>query len=269
MVDWNDPDLEEKSGMLSERLLYIIVGLYGIASEAAFIPMAFAPIHHRSIQLLDRDRFACDHDKYDDQNVDYLEHQLLAALLASSPLTRSLYSVATVRASTRNGVCMTSFVNPAYAGAVPVYSMFHDCALLVFTIVGLWRIPSSSTLWKTLVTQGVIYFVINLAANIVALVLNRLNLNPIMNNIFSIPTICICTIASSQVVLSLLRASPDDDSDSASSVKSPPLMTDFTVPQFPSVAEPEEGIRLESPQVLHGPQLSNGTRYPVLANETF
>ncbi|KAG1797906.1 uncharacterized protein BJ212DRAFT_1404992 [Suillus subaureus] len=133
--------------------------------------------------------------------------------------------------------------------------MSYDLALLIFTIIGLLRMPSSSALWKTLVKQGVIYFVLNFLANLILLVLNRLNLNrktvtalstltqcissAIMNVIFGMPAACICTVASNRVVLSLLRPSPNCESGGASSAEVPPLTTDFTVTMLwsPSVAE--------------------------------
>jgi hypothetical protein len=48
--------------------------------------------------------------------------------------------------------------------------MFYDALLLLFTVVGLLRMPSTSALWKTLVKQGVMYFVVNLIVNIALLV---------------------------------------------------------------------------------------------------
>jgi len=116
--------------------------------------------------------------------------------------------------------------------------LLYDLVLVVFSVIGLFRMPSpSSTLWKKLVKQGVIYFFLNVLANMILLVLNRLNLNTVMNSMFSMPAVCVCTIASSQVVLSLLRPSPDSESDNSSSAKVPPLTTDFTVSGFQSMAE--------------------------------
>lgn len=48
--------------------------------------------------------------------------------------------------------------------------MLYDLLLLAFTVVGLWRMPSNSALWKTLVKQGMMYLIINLLANTVLLV---------------------------------------------------------------------------------------------------
>ncbi|KAG2122669.1 hypothetical protein BD769DRAFT_1473747 [Suillus cothurnatus] len=164
--------------------------------------------------------------------------------------------LATARAFNVNGVCVIDFSNPAYLSAVVIYGMLYDLALLVFTVIGLLRMPSSSTLWKKLVKQGVVYFILNFVANLILLALNSLNLNPIMNAIFAVPAACICTIASSRVVLSLLLPSSDhESSENASSVKAPPLTSGFTVtvPWSLSVDEAQESISLESPQVLHHP----------------
>ncbi|KAG2122654.1 hypothetical protein BD769DRAFT_964967 [Suillus cothurnatus] len=153
--------------------------------------------------------------------------RILLVLLSLGHWT--LLTLSTARASTMNGVCVMNFVNPTYASAVVIYVMLYDLALLVFTVIGLLRMPSSSTLWKKLVKQGVVYFILNFAANLILLALNRLNYNPMMNTIFAMPAACICTIASNQVVLSLIRPSSDHESDSTSSAKMPPLTSDFSV----------------------------------------
>jgi len=144
--------------------------------------------------------------------------------------------LASARASDGRGVCMVESVNHAYSTATVMYGMFYDALLLLFTVVGLWRMPSSSTLWKTLVKQGVAYFVINLIVNIILLVFNRMNLNPIMNSIFGMPAACICTIASSQAVRSLLRPPQNNSEDStrSSTFKEQPLTGNFSFPVFSS-----------------------------------
>jgi hypothetical protein len=171
-------------------------------------------------------------------NTSYLL-RILLVLLSLGHWTLLTLFLATARASTMNGVCVMNFVNPTYASAVVIYVMLYDLALLVFTVIGLLRMPSSSTLWKKLVKQGVVYFILNFAANLILLALNRLNYNPMMDTIFAMPAACICTIASNQVVLSLIRPSSDHESDSTSSAKMPPLTSDFSVSMsgYPSMAE--------------------------------
>ncbi|KAG2358961.1 hypothetical protein BDR07DRAFT_1416116 [Suillus spraguei] len=162
--------------------------------------------------------------------------RILLVLFSLGHWTMLTLFVATARASTQNGVCIIH-ANLAYASAVVIYGMLYDLALLVLTIIGLLGMPSSSTLWKTLVKQGVVYFIINIVANVILLILNRLNLNRAMNAIFATPAACICTISSSQVVLSLLCSSYKYESGRGSSVKVPPMTTNFTVPQLSSVDE--------------------------------
>ncbi|KAG1877355.1 hypothetical protein F4604DRAFT_1759620, partial [Suillus subluteus] len=100
--------------------------------------------------------------------------RLLLILLSLGHWTVLTLFLATARASTINGVCVINFVDLAYASAVVIYVMLYDLALLVFTVIGLLRMPSSSTLWKTLVTQGVVYFIINFLANLILLVCSLL-----------------------------------------------------------------------------------------------
>ncbi|KAG1877354.1 hypothetical protein F4604DRAFT_1759578 [Suillus subluteus] len=224
MVDWNNPDLEAKLGILSVQLLYAILGLYG---------WEYIRSSHVEIALLRRQLpFRWPLFSYITARFSFLIAVILQAT-QSSPFYTIFWTnvavgcsttnlvirtwliwktsdllrlslvffslghwtllalfVATARASTINGVCMISFVNPVYASAVVIYVMLYDLALLVFTVIGLLRIPSSSPLWKTLVTQGVVYFIINFLANLILLTLNRLNLNLIMNVIFGTPGMC-------------------------------------------------------------------------------
>ncbi|KAJ8580751.1 hypothetical protein M405DRAFT_27697 [Rhizopogon salebrosus TDB-379] len=160
--------------------------------------------------------------------------RILLVLLSLGHWTILTLFLASVRASNRSGVCMVESVNPAYSTALVMYGMFYDALLLLFTVVGLLRMPSTSALWKTLVRQGVMYFVVNLIVNIALLVFNRLDLNPIMNSIFGMPAACICTIASSKAVRSLLRPQPSnpEDSTSPSTFKEPALTGDFALPVF-------------------------------------
>ncbi|KAG2358958.1 hypothetical protein BDR07DRAFT_1416113 [Suillus spraguei] len=167
----------------------------------------------------------------------YLRHLLV--LFSLGHWTTLALFVVTARASTQDGVCITHFTTLTYTKAVIIYSMLYDLVLLVFTIIGLWKVPSSSTLWKALVKQGVVFFIITLVANVILLALDSLNLDPIMNHIAAMPVACVCTISSNQVVLSLLRPSSKyKSSDSASSAKVPPSTIVFNV--LPSVTEAQE-----------------------------
>ncbi|KAG1776619.1 hypothetical protein EV702DRAFT_1107856 [Suillus placidus] len=236
MVDWNDPDLEEKLGILSVQLSYAILGLYGweyirsshvemallrrqlpfrwpllsyIAARFSFLiatvllATQFSPFHtsvdcqcmNFAIMFSTNIAIGCSATNLMIRTwliwkTSYLL-RLSLVLFSLGHWTMLALFVATTRASTQTGLCRIHFVNPAYASAVLIYGMFYDLVLLVLTVVGLWRMPSSSTLWKTLLKQGVLYFVLNVVATIILLVLGRLNLNPIMNAIFAMPAACI------------------------------------------------------------------------------
>ncbi|KAG2040062.1 hypothetical protein BDR03DRAFT_950174 [Suillus americanus] len=299
MVDWNDPDLEAKLGVLSVQLLYAIFGLYSweyirsshveIALLRRQLPFRWPLLSYITARfsfliaiILHVTVSSPFYIVVDCQSINFVIIfstnvaigcsttnlmirtwliwktsllRLLLILLSLGHWTLLTLFVATIRASTINGVCMIDFVNPAYASAVLIYVMLYDLALLVFTVIGLLRMPSPSTLWKTLVKQGVVYFICSFLANLILLALARLNLNMIMNVIFGAPVGCICTIASSKVVLSLLRPPSNYESDSTSLAKVHPLTTNFTVtaPWSPSVSEAQETICIESRQVLHDP----------------
>lgn len=276
MVDWNDPVLEAKLGILSVHLSYTVLGLYGweyirssqveIALVRRQLPFRWPLLSYvvarfsfmiaiilRATQLspfpsnidcqcmnsiiifTTNAAIGCSTTNFMIRTwliwkTSYLLRISLVLFSLGHWGLLILFPVA-ARSTTISGVCMIHFIKPTYISAVVIYSMLYDLVLLVLTIIGLLRMPSTSTLWKTLVKQGVIYFILNFVANLILLVLNRLNLNPIMNDIFALPAACICTIASNQVVLSLLRLLPNhESSDSPSSVKVAPLTTNFTMP---------------------------------------
>ncbi|KAG2358960.1 hypothetical protein BDR07DRAFT_1462716 [Suillus spraguei] len=281
MVDWKDPDLEVKLGILLVQSLYAILGLYSweyirsshveIALLRRQLPFRWPLLSYISARfsffiaiILLATQSSSFYTNVDCQSMNFaIVFSVNAALGCSTTnlmirtwliwktsyllrLLLVLFSLgywtvltlflATARGFPQNEVCVIHSVL-AYASAVVIYSMLYDLALLVLTIIGLWKMPSTSTLWKTLVKQGVVYFTINLVANVILLALDRLDLNPAMNAIFATPAACICTISSSQVVLSLIRPSSDFQSDSGSSVKVPPLTTNFTTPRLSSVDE--------------------------------
>ncbi|KAG0691700.1 hypothetical protein DFH29DRAFT_883903 [Suillus ampliporus] len=100
--------------------------------------------------------------------------RLLLVLLSLGHWALLALFVATARASTQNGYAVLEFmINGRMMRGTSDVDMSYDLALLVFTVVGLWRMPSSSTLWRTLVKQGVIYFIVNLVALVV--LLERIN----------------------------------------------------------------------------------------------
>ncbi|KAG1835807.1 hypothetical protein DFJ58DRAFT_820494 [Suillus subalutaceus] len=264
MVDWNDPDLEAKLGMLSVQLLYAILGLYGweyIRSShveiallrrqlpfrwplLSYITARFSFLIAIILHAVQSSPFYtgvdCQSECFFCTNVAigcsttnlmirtwliWKTNYLLCLLLILLSLGHWTVLTLLVIYGTHVAFMINGYVIMNTSSVV----MLYDLALLVFTVIGLLRMPSSSTLWKTLVKQGVVYFIINFLANLILLVLNRLNLNLIMNVIFGTPGMCPCTIASNQVVLSLLRPSSNYESDSTSSAKVHPLTTDFAV----------------------------------------
>ena len=98
--------------------------------------------------------------------------------------------------------------------------MFTDLIVLILTMIGLYRVPGRSSLWKMVFQQGtppldllscfrsltlicdaahntgLIYFMVAFLANLSVVVLLLLDLNPVMNLILAIPAIaCTSTVA--------------------------------------------------------------------------
>lgn len=59
--------------------------------------------------------------------------------------------------------------------------MFTDLTVLVLTLVGLLITPGRSQLWKLLLGDGILYFLVAFLANTVPAVSLLINLNPVMN----------------------------------------------------------------------------------------
>ncbi|KAG1845685.1 hypothetical protein DFJ58DRAFT_800427 [Suillus subalutaceus] len=231
MVDWNDPDLEAKLEVVSVQLLYAILGLYGweyirsshveiallrrqlpfrwplLSYITARFSFLIAVILHATQSSPFYTSVYCQSEYFFWTNVAvccsttnlmirtwliWKTSRVLRCLLVLLSLghwTVLTLLLATARASTQNGVCVTHFVNPAYANVLVIYSTHF--AFMISGYVMMMPLPSSSPLWKTLMKQGVIYFIFNFLANLILLVLNRLNLNLIMNVIFGTPAACI------------------------------------------------------------------------------
>lgn len=59
--------------------------------------------------------------------------------------------------------------------------MFTDLVVLVLTLVGLLITPGRSQLWRLLLGDGILYFLVAFVANAIPAVFLLLNLNPVMN----------------------------------------------------------------------------------------
>lgn len=59
--------------------------------------------------------------------------------------------------------------------------MFTDLTVLILTLVGLLITPGRSQLWKLLLGDGILYFLVAFLANTVPAVSLLINLNPVMN----------------------------------------------------------------------------------------
>lgn len=60
-------------------------------------------------------------------------------------------------------------------------AMFTDLIVLILTLVGLLMTPGRSQLWRLLLGDGVLYFLVAFLANTLPAVFLLLNLNPVMN----------------------------------------------------------------------------------------
>ena len=81
--------------------------------------------------------------------------------------------------------------------------MGFDLTVLVLSTIGLLLMPGRTSLWKFLFRDGIVYFVLAFSANLLVAVFLLLNLNPVMNVMFSLPAACITASAATRSFLRL------------------------------------------------------------------
>ncbi|KAG8800160.1 hypothetical protein FRC17_006952, partial [Serendipita sp. 399] len=102
-----------------------------------------------------------------------------------------MHAVTTVRAqwSPEQNTCAVDAVTGVQLSLIYFYTMFTDLAVLLVTLAGLSWSPGKSGLWRMLWEQGIMYFMVACIANVIPAIMMLLDLNPIMNVMFSLPTI--------------------------------------------------------------------------------
>jgi hypothetical protein len=102
-----------------------------------------------------------------------------------------MHGVTTVRAhwDPTQDTCSVDAVTGIYLTLVYLYTMFTDLTVLIVTLAGLSWSPGRSGLWRMLWEQGIMFFLVAFVANLIPAVMLLVNLNPIINIMFSIPAI--------------------------------------------------------------------------------
>lgn len=98
-----------------------------------------------------------------------------------------------------------------------VVTILFDLLVVVLTIVGIVQMNSSSRIGDVLIRQGLVYFLLTLAANLVVTVLTILKLSPTMSLIAAIPQSTICVIASTRLYAQLAEEATGKGHTSSSS----------------------------------------------------
>ncbi|TCD71934.1 hypothetical protein EIP91_000066 [Steccherinum ochraceum] len=96
--------------------------------------------------------------------------------------------------------CVVTRTNNNTLAAIFIYSMCFDLIVMVLSAAKLLNKRGSSQIVRLLFQDGLIYFFIAFAANLLVTVFTLLNLNPVMDVIFNVPASCLDTIVSCRVV---------------------------------------------------------------------
>jgi len=129
-----------------------------------------------------------------------------------------LHGVTTVKAfaDPTTGACVVAQVQGLFLNLVYLWTMFTDLIVLILTLVGLLITPGRSQLWRLLLGDGILYFLVAFLANTIPAVSLLLNLNPVMNLMFSIPAIALSTSVACRSFVRLSEfASPVDRSNTS------------------------------------------------------
>ncbi|KAG9032103.1 hypothetical protein FRB95_001880 [Tulasnella sp. JGI-2019a] len=122
-----------------------------------------------------------------------------------------IYNAVTVSASWSSdaNACVIKAAPMINLKLIYIYATFFDLTMLTATITGLCRLHSrtgetfGNRLSGLLLKDGVIFFLVVFASNLVALVFVLANLNPIMNVVSCVPAASIASIASCRLFVRL------------------------------------------------------------------
>ncbi|KZT03779.1 uncharacterized protein LAESUDRAFT_659051 [Laetiporus sulphureus 93-53] len=103
--------------------------------------------------------------------------------------------------------CAITHTNNTILAATFIYSMAFDALVMTLSAVKLAGRQKSSQLVKLLFKDGLIYFVVAFAGNLVATIFMCLNLNAVMSVIFNVPAAVASTIAACRAVRRLTKFS--------------------------------------------------------------
>ncbi|KIJ56513.1 hypothetical protein M422DRAFT_773308 [Sphaerobolus stellatus SS14] len=90
------------------------------------------------------------------------------------------------------------------------YTMSFDFIILVLTFIGLYLAPGRSSLLRLIFTDGIIYFATAFIGNLIPAVMISIDLNPVMNIMFSVPAACTASIVACRSFIRVLTYSSKD-----------------------------------------------------------
>ncbi|KDQ07163.1 hypothetical protein BOTBODRAFT_614745 [Botryobasidium botryosum FD-172 SS1] len=134
-------------------------------------------------------------------------------ILSLGHWTVLFHGVATVQSnwSVTDNACIVSGTEPAFINLLYIYTMLFDLVVLLLTVIGLLLSPGrSSNLWTLLFKDGVVYFIVAFSVNLISTVFLLMNLNPVMNVMFTVPAATASAIVSCRVFVRLSQFTSRD-----------------------------------------------------------
>ncbi|KAF8592519.1 hypothetical protein K439DRAFT_1400394 [Ramaria rubella] len=106
--------------------------------------------------------------------------------------------------------CVVTQSGTTFLDLIYFYTMSFDLTVLILTSVGLYLSPGRSSLWKLVFKDGVIFFAAAFVSNAFPAVFIAINLNAVMNIMFSVPAACIAAIFACRSFIRVSVYSPLD-----------------------------------------------------------
>ncbi|KAF8580397.1 hypothetical protein K439DRAFT_1662805 [Ramaria rubella] len=92
--------------------------------------------------------------------------------------------------------CVVTASGKTFLDLIYFYTMSFDLTVLILTSIGLYLSPARFSLWKLLFSDGIIFFIVATVSNTFPAVFIALNLNAVMNIMFTAPAAGVAAIFS-------------------------------------------------------------------------
>ncbi|KAH0835769.1 hypothetical protein J3R83DRAFT_9607 [Lanmaoa asiatica] len=244
MVRWGDPAVKARLAIVDVDVTFLLLGTYGWEYFQS-LDVEYAVVRRRLgfrwPLVLGNTTLGCSSANLMIRTwLIWKNHRLVHIILLIVTLghwTILALGVANIKAFKSNGVCVVYLAQPTLSAGVFAYTMCYDFLVFVLSIVKLSKEPSKSSLGEHLRSQGILYFVVAVTANIPPTVFAFLGSTSMVATTGSF-AMTASTIVSCRAVRSLLDLSTPHPSHTSDESVEPDvaLTTEISMTQLTSTA---------------------------------